>query len=132
MEMLFLRGNLLMKMPSSVLIVEPLRDTELQRNLYQKGYDVIWAGDGEAALEKLGRARFDAVVISADIEKVDYIELVLSVRQQAGRIPVVVTVKESKLEETKDLPRDEALELLPESSNPKSIAQTVSGMLRKK
>ncbi len=121
-----------MKVPTSVLIVEPSRDTELQRKLYQKGYDVIWAGDGERALNKLGRGSFDAVVISADVEKVDYIELVLRVRQQAASIPVVVTVKESQLEETKDLPRDEALELLPESSNPRSIEQTVSGMLGKK
>lgn len=117
------------KAPASVLIVEPCPDTELQHQLYRKGYDVIWAGDGESALEKLGRAHFDAVVISADIEKVDYIELVLSVRQQAGKIPVVVTVKESQLEETKDLPRDEALELLPDTSNPKSIEHRVSIML---
>jgi len=113
----------------SVLIVEPSPDTELQHQLYEKGYDVVWAGDGESALEKLERSRFDALVVSADIEKVDYIELLLSVRQELGNVPIIVRMKEAQREQTKDLPRDDALQLLPETSTSRNIEQAVTTML---
>lgn len=77
-----------------VLVVEDdLCAAQLYRILLQKdGYIVTHCGDGEAALEALGKERFDAVVLDLMMPKVDGIQVLKSIRASSVNplVPVII------------------------------------------
>ena len=62
----------------------------LRRRLLEEGFGVQVVGDGEAALELLARARFDAVVLDLLLPGVDGFEVCRRIREGRCWVPVVM------------------------------------------
>src|SRR4030067_5174 len=66
-----------------ILIVddEKIKRITLADDLVAEGHDVVMAGDGEEALEKLAHGRFDVVVTDLKMPKLDGLELLKRIKQ---------------------------------------------------
>ena len=62
----------------------------LRRGLAEEGFGVRVVGNGEAALELMARARFDAVVLDLLLPGVDGFEVCRQLRQDRRWVPVVM------------------------------------------
>ncbi len=62
----------------------------LRRRLGEEGFGVRVVGDGEAALELLARARFDAVVLDLLLPGMDGFEVCRRLRQDRCWVPVIM------------------------------------------
>ena len=78
--------------PAEVLVVEDDHGFAqiLRRRLLEEGFGVQVVGDGEAALELLARARFDAVVLDLLLPGVDGFEVCRRIREGRCWVPVVM------------------------------------------
>ncbi|MDA8072953.1 MAG: response regulator transcription factor [Actinomycetota bacterium] len=79
-------------LPAEVLVVEDDHGFAqiLRRRLLEEGFGVQVVGDGEAALELLARARFDAVVLDLLLPGVDGFEVCRRIREGRCWVPVVM------------------------------------------
>ena len=88
---------------SRVLIVED--ETHLAEglrfNLEAEGYSVQVAGDGEAALEELGRAesKFDAVVLDVMLPGMDGFAVTSTLRQARNYVPILMLTARGRPED---------------------------------
>src|SRR5450432_1860055 len=75
-----------------VLIVddEPAVVDALDRALVQEGYAVASAGDGRAALERVARARPDAVILDVSMPQMSGLEVCRRMRANGDRTPVLI------------------------------------------
>jgi two-component system, OmpR family, response regulator MprA len=75
-----------------VLIVddEPAVVDALDRALVQEGYAVASAGDGRAALERVARARPDAVILDVSMPQMSGLEVCRRMRANGDRTPVLM------------------------------------------
>ena len=75
-----------------VLIVddEPAVVDALDRALVQEGYAVASAGDGRAALERVARARPDAVILDVSMPQMSGLEVCRRMRANGERTPVLM------------------------------------------
>ena len=75
-----------------VLIVddEPAVVDALDRALVQEGYTVASAGDGRAALERVARARPDAVILDVSMPQMSGLEVCRRMRANGDRTPVLM------------------------------------------
>jgi two-component system, OmpR family, response regulator MprA len=75
-----------------VLIVddEPAVVDALDRALVQEGYAVAQAGDGRAALERVARARPDAVILDVSMPQMSGLEVCRRMRANGDRTPVLM------------------------------------------
>jgi DNA-binding NtrC family response regulator len=66
-----------------ILVVddEKIKRITLADDLASQGHEVLMAGDGEAALEKLAQGRFDVVVTDLKMPKLDGLELLKRIKQ---------------------------------------------------
>ncbi len=66
-----------------ILVVddEKIKRITLADDLATQGHEVVMAGDGEEALEKLSQGRFDVVVTDLKMPKLDGIELLKRIKQ---------------------------------------------------
>jgi two-component system, OmpR family, response regulator MprA len=79
-------------MPVRVLVVddEPTIRSSLSRALKLERYDADVAGDGAAALDRLGAERFDAIVLDVAMPGVDGLEVCRRLRVAGDRTPVLM------------------------------------------
>jgi len=88
---------------SRVLIVEDEAHLAegLRFNLEAEGYSVQVAGDGEAALEQLGRAegRFDAVVLDVMLPGIDGFAVASALRQSKNYVPILMLTARGRPED---------------------------------
>jgi two-component system chemotaxis response regulator CheY len=72
----------------------------LQATLISAGYEVVEAGDGADALEKLGSDSVDMLVTDLNMPNVDGIGLIQEVRQKPGNrfMPIIMLTSESQPE----------------------------------
>jgi DNA-binding NtrC family response regulator len=74
-----------------ILLVDD--DPEFRRamkKLFEKsGYDVTAAGDGEEALEALGKSRFDLIISDLRMPRLDGIELMEEIKRKKVNVPVI-------------------------------------------
>ena len=68
--------------------------------LRKAGYEVVEAVDGKDALAKIGDGKFDMIITDLNMPNVDGIQLISSVRKQAGYafIPILMLTTESQAE----------------------------------
>jgi len=76
---------------ASILLVddEAIVVQGLARYLGRYGYDVGVANSGEAALAALDQRRFDIVVTDINMPDGDGIELITTLQDRAGEVPIV-------------------------------------------
>jgi DNA-binding response OmpR family regulator len=88
---------------SRVLIVEDEAHLAegLRFNLEAEGYSVKVAGDGEAALEQLGRAegKFDAVVLDVMLPGIDGFAVASALRQAKNYVPILMLTARGRPED---------------------------------
>jgi CheY-like chemotaxis protein len=79
--------------PCRVLIVddEELVRSYLKRSLERRGYTVVEAFDGRAALSELSRGEVDVMVLDMTMPDVDGAEVVRRVRASGSSLPIVVS-----------------------------------------
>lgn len=76
-----------------VLVVEdePTLATNLHEYLSARGFEVDMAGDGDAALERIGAATFDAIVLDLGLPRRSGTEVLATLRRRLGvAVPVLV------------------------------------------
>ena len=68
--------------------------------LRKAGYEVTEAVDGQDALGKIGKAKFDLIITDLNMPKVDGIQLITGVRKTTGCsfVPVLMLTTESQAE----------------------------------
>lgn len=71
----------------------------LQRGLKLEGYEVSFAGDGEAALTHLASGSFDLVLLDLGLPRRDGIEVLVELRHRCQRTAVLVLTGRSDIEE---------------------------------
>jgi DNA-binding response OmpR family regulator len=81
-----------MAKPIRILIVEDEQHLAdgLRFNLEAEGYEAEIAGDGEAALERLNDADFDAVVLDVMLPKTNGFEVAAAMREAGDYTPVLM------------------------------------------
>ena len=77
---------------ASLLVVDDEKNilSTLSRALRVEDYEVDVAGSGAIALEKLGRAAYDAVLLDVNLPDLDGIALLERLRAQKNDVPVIV------------------------------------------
>ncbi|HEX4007684.1 MAG TPA: response regulator transcription factor [Acidobacteriaceae bacterium] len=68
-------------------------------NLQAEGHEVSVAGDGEAALEALRRARFDAVLLDVMLPGKDGFEVAAELRSEGNYVPVLMLTARGRAED---------------------------------
>ena len=93
-------------MAERILIVDDSRALRmlLGHNLRQGGYEVLEAGDGDEALEKLGGERVDLVITDFTMPGMNGIELTRKIRTLpgCGEVPIVLLTTEDQEDRKKD------------------------------
>jgi len=85
----------------SILIVEDEQHLAdgLRFNLEAEGFEVEVAADGEAALERLRKAAFDAVVLDVMLPKADGFEVAGTMRRRGDYTPVLMLTARGRPED---------------------------------
>ena len=78
--------------PPRILVVddEPAVQSALARALTLEHYDVSQAADGHEALEQLGAAPYEAVILDVALPRLDGLEVCRRLRQGGDRTPVLM------------------------------------------
>ena len=84
-----------------VLIVddEPAVVDALDRALVQEGYAVASAGDGRAALERVARARPDAIILDVSMPRMDGLEVCRRLRADGDRTPILMLTARDQVDD---------------------------------
>ncbi len=95
-----------MTMAERILIVDDSRALRmlLGHNLRQGGYEVLEAGDGEEALERLGGETVDLVITDFTMPGMNGIELTRRIRalDRCGKLPIVLLTTEDQEDKKKE------------------------------
>ena len=83
-----------------ILVVDDEHEfLELMTNRMQKrGFTVVTAPTGEAALKKVGEEEFDAVVLDVKMPGIDGIEVLRRIKQQRPELPVLLLTGHASVE----------------------------------
>jgi len=90
-----------MAQPKKILVVEDESHLAkgLQFNLEREGYEVVVAGDGEAALQYLGEQTFDLMILDLMLPKMRGIEVAKKIRESNTRFPILMLSAKSTEED---------------------------------
>jgi two-component system response regulator MprA len=84
-----------------ILVVddEPAVQNALSRALTLERYEVAQAGDGRQALERLGAATYDAVILDIAMPYVDGLEVCRRMRQGGNKTPVLMLTARDQVDD---------------------------------
>jgi two-component system, OmpR family, response regulator MprA len=84
-----------------ILVVddEPAVQSALSRALTMERYDVSQAADGQEALERLGAAPYEAVILDIAMPRVDGLEVCRRLRQGGDRTPVLMLTARGEVDD---------------------------------
>jgi two-component system, OmpR family, alkaline phosphatase synthesis response regulator PhoP len=90
-----------MAQPKKILVVEDESHLAkgLKFNLEREGYEVVVAGDGEAALEFMKEQTFDLMILDLMLPKMGGIEVAKSIRKTNTRFPILMLSAKSTEED---------------------------------
>lgn len=79
-------------MSGSVLLIEDeeLVGTMVRMNLENSGFEVEWCKDGKQAVEKVGSAPFDAILLDIALPGLDGMEILAEIRRRGIGTPVMM------------------------------------------
>jgi DNA-binding NtrC family response regulator len=100
---------------ATVLVVEDDRDMRLllEDELRESGYDVVSAGEGREAIERLRSTSIDVIVTDLVMPGMDGRELLEEVRRSAQDVPVIITTAFGTIESAVDAMKAGAHHYLP-------------------
>jgi two-component system, OmpR family, response regulator MprA len=84
-----------------ILVVddEPAVQSALKRALTLEHYDVVEASDGHEALERLGSAPYEAVILDVAMPRVDGLEVCRRLREGGDNTPVLMLTARGEVED---------------------------------
>ncbi len=87
--------------PARILVVddEPAVQTALSRALTMESYDVAQAADGLEALERLGAAPYEAVILDVAMPRLDGLEVCRRLREGGDRTPVLMLTARGEVDD---------------------------------
>ena len=111
-----------------ILIVddEPNVRFVLERTLLNDGYLLDTAADGAEAIQKLGQAAYDLLLLDLNMRPVDGIQVMNAVRDQGSDIVVIILTAHSSIESAVKALRLGAFDYLFKPASPDAIRQRVS------
>jgi two-component system response regulator MprA len=91
----------MMSEQARILVVddEPAVQNALSRALALERYEVARAGDGRQALERLGAATYDAVILDIAMPQVDGLEVCRRLREGGDRTPVLILTARAEVDD---------------------------------
>ncbi len=119
---------------AKILLVEDQESlaTSLEYNLQEEGYAVTWVKDGKRALEQIGHAGFDLIILDIMLPYVDGYTVAARVREQDSRIPVLfLTARTTTKDRIKGL-KAGADDYLTKPFHLEELLLRVQGMLKRK
>ena len=120
-------------MVERILIVDDSRALRmlLGHNLRQGGYEVLEAGDGDEALEKLGGERVDLVITDFTMPGMNGIELTRRIRALpgCGELPIVLLTTEDQEDRKKEGQAAGAAGWIVKPFEPKQLLAVVREMI---
>jgi DNA-binding response OmpR family regulator len=120
--------------PSSkprILVVDDDRSTRrlIELQLRASGYAVATAGDGEAALDRIRRGRFDLVLLDVWMPGMDGLEVLKRLRDEPSQPKVVVMTSDDTSETLLRAVRERAYRYVTKPFAPKSLDALVRSVL---
>ncbi len=111
-----------------ILIVddEPNVRFVLERTLVKDGYLLETAADGAEAIQKLGQAAYDLLLLDLNMKPVDGIQVMNAVRERGSDIVVIILTAHSSIESAVEALRLGAFDYLYKPASPEAIRQRVS------
>ncbi len=126
-----------MESKKRVLIVddEPNVRLMLQTALESVGYEVIEAGDGQAALERLRGSRAspacDLILLDLLMPKMDGMELLRQLRAQGNIVPVVILTAHGSIPEAVEAMKLGAIDFLAKPLTPDALRRVVAEVIER-
>ncbi len=71
-------------------------------NLEAEGFTMVWAADGNAALEHYRNGRYDLIILDIMLPGVDGLEICRKIRAQLGTEPIMFLTARDSLDDRKD------------------------------
>jgi two-component system response regulator MprA len=87
--------------PARILVVddEPAVQSALARALAMESYEVAQATDGQEALERLGAAPYEAVILDIAMPRIDGLEVCRRLREGGDRTPVLMLTARGEVDD---------------------------------
>jgi DNA-binding response OmpR family regulator len=104
----------------------------LRFNIEAEGYEAEIAADGEAALERLASATFDAVVLDVMLPKIDGFEVARTMRERADYTPVLMLTARGRPEDVLQGFEAGTDDYLPKPFDLEIFLARLNGLLRRK
>ena len=105
---------------------------ESLRLILTQDYDVTCVVDGQEALTRLSRERFDAILLDIKMPKVDGLEIMRRIRAQRLSAPVLVLTAYQSVELAKEAVKLGAVDYLPKPFNREHVLEAIRGVLGSK
>ncbi len=92
-------------------------------------YDLIFAHDGEQALEKLQRNQVSLAILDIKMPKMDGLQVLKRVREEGVRTPVLMLTAYQSVELAREAVTHGALDYLPKPFEREQILKAVKGII---
>lgn len=92
-------------------------------------YDLIFAHDGEQALEKLQRSQVSLALLDIKMPKLDGLQVLKRVREEGVNTPVLMLTAYQSVELAKEAVNSGALDYLPKPFEREQILKAVRGVV---
>src|SRR5215831_13815879 len=118
----------------SILVAEDDRTTRylLRSVLKSAGFSVATAADGQAALDRLRRQRFDVLLTDVWMPNLNGLELMARLRQETDPPKVVVMTSDDTPETVLRAVREQAYQYLTKPVEPKALVELLTDVLAAK
>ncbi|MEP0827108.1 MAG: response regulator transcription factor [bacterium] len=71
-------------------------------NLEQEGYEIVWASDGNQALEYYSHGKYDLIILDIMLPGIDGLEVCRRIRNKLGTEPIMFLTARDSLDDRKD------------------------------
>lgn len=95
-------------------------------------YDLVFAIDGQEALSRLTKEKFDLVLMDIKMPRIDGLEVMRRLKERQVQIPVLVLTAYQSMELAKEAIKLGALDYLPKPFEREQILDAVRGVLAKR
>ncbi len=94
-------------------------------NLEQEGYEIVWASDGNQALEYYSHGKYDLIILDIMLPGIDGLEVCRRIRNKLGTEPIMFLTARDSLDDKKDGLTIGADDYITKPYEPEDILSTV-------
>ncbi len=105
---------------------------ESLRLILESQYNLRFASDGQQAWDELARGSFDLILLDIKMPKLDGLEILRRMKEQARETPVLVLTAYQSIELAKEAVKLGALDYLPKPFEREQILRAIQDIVAKK